>query len=174
MDPISHVCYQRKPYQEFLNFSEEGSTTTRRSIPSPCWNDPSLVQTAEDLDELRKYLATSRKEMASLDKEIAESAAAWTLLERLEFETGDAHAELHWATAAWPQRMQAALQECEARLASGRVAFTKELARDQQQLLENIEAIAADVKQFIVQGDIDQVRKAVQKVGAYLHALTIK
>lgn len=121
----------------------------------------SFPQTAEDLDELRKYLTASRKEMAALERDIAESAAAWELLERLEFEAGDAAADLHWATAAWPQRMQAALQECEGRLTGARTAFTKELARDQRALLENIDAIAADVKQFIVQGDLDQVRLPV-------------
>ncbi|KAJ7542777.1 hypothetical protein O6H91_09G011300 [Diphasiastrum complanatum] len=113
------------------------------------------ITTPEELDKLRKYIASRRTDLAQLQEDINQSSQVWSMLDRNQFNIPEEDMEAFWDTMGWPQRIGLALEECESRLSQEKVKFTNQLALDQLNLKANIKALAEEVQEFMKLGDID-------------------
>nr|AML30858.1 axonemal inner arm dynein heavy chain 2 [Marsilea vestita] len=113
-----------------------------------------IIGNPEDLDELRKFVATTKKELIQLQEEINQSAKVWDMLSRKNYTISDQEMDLYWVTFGWPQKIGFTMEECEAKLAQGKTKFTSELAMDQLNLKGEIKILNEEIHDFMKLGDI--------------------
>ncbi|KAH7297912.1 hypothetical protein KP509_25G018200 [Ceratopteris richardii] len=118
----------------------------------------------EEMDELRKFVASTKKTLAQLQDEINQSAKVWEMLSRKNYSIPDQDMDLYWITFGWPQKIGFTLEECINKLNQAKAKFTSELFLDQLKLKNDLKVLTEEIHEFMKLGDIDSYEERLAYV----------
>jgi len=135
------------------------------------------VSSAEELDEMKRFMEASTDELAALQSELGKCTEMSEAIQASGRELPDEVVSVYWDSITWPSTVASVLKDCDNRIHQWKFRFQDELRADQQTLLEDIDSISTVVDQFVEQGDINAVEERlayVQEVESKLKALVTK
>ncbi|KAG2383359.1 hypothetical protein C9374_004696 [Naegleria lovaniensis] len=123
-----------------------------------------IPQTAEELDDLKKYLLDCTKEIERLQSQFATVKSSFGLLSDFTFNLESEDFSSYVDTHSWPKKVYSLLEDSTIRLEEDKRKFMDELQRDINTLIHNFDIYEKEIETFASFNDLDKTDEYHEKI----------